>query len=492
VSRKSCFVKPTPPEKRNLKAEEVQAMIDALGDVTLKNQAAVYAAQTAYFELKEEEKAKVTDLDPLKKADDALRRLYIGQKECPRLDRTNLVIGTYCFKPYCWTDEHVAALADCGIDYIASAAYDKTLLDLLDKYGVKAAVTFLPGWWGGKKEINGHMAEKRPISLYEEYAAKFEDHPAICALDICDEPSTLDFPHIGKIVEACKTLFPGIMPYINLQNAGPGVFDFGARTYDEYIRTYVRDIDTDYISFDHYMYGWGVISAYVAYRGLSKYCRQSGRDMWAVLQVNNEKTYQGSPNHEQLRYQAYSAMGYGAKAITWACWTAGWWQNNVVDENGKFTEQYKVLKCMNADLRAFSPLYMWYDHVETFFIENSSSTPLIKDMLASGGIPAPEQSVFTNIKISDRSSAQAGFFEKKNKRGYALMLLNTENPWGRPEPYSNYVSSAEITFEVAPDDCRVMIYDAKKGLRPLSCKADGLYRVKLEGNNMAFITVEKN
>lgn len=73
MSRKSCFVKPTPPEKRNLKAEEVQAMIDALGDVTLKNQAAVYAAQTAYFELKEEEKAKVTDLDPLKKADGLYR-----------------------------------------------------------------------------------------------------------------------------------------------------------------------------------------------------------------------------------------------------------------------------------------------------------------------------------------------------------------------------------------------------------------------------------
>ena len=46
-------------------------------------------------------------------------------------------------------------------------------------------------------------------------------------------------------------------------------------------------------------------------------------------------------------------MAFGAENIIWACYTAGWWSNQVVDENGEKTQQYakmqKINDCVHCD-----------------------------------------------------------------------------------------------------------------------------------------------
>lgn len=476
------------PELRNTDAKTVTELIDRIGKVSLRDEQKIYDAETAYHFLKKEDKEKVTNLATLEKADDELRRLYIGRPEGERLDRTKLAIGVYNFAVYCHTDEHVKAVRDCGVDYVCNTPYDKKLLDLFEKYGLKAVVNFFPGWWGGVKENQGTMAKGRPLSVYREYSEKYEDHPAICGLDICDEPSAWDYPHIGKVVEEVKKLIPGSLPYINLQNPGPGAPDLGTRTYEEYIKAYVADVNTDYISYDHYMYDWGVGKAYISYEAVSEACRETNRDMWIVLQVNNTNKFQKITSTGQLRFQAYSALAYGAKGISWGCWTAGWWENNIVDTNGNITPQYDKLKQINAELNSLSPVYMWYNHKETFFVENSSSSVPIRYIAGKYGcVPAPKQEVFTNIKISDRRSAEAGYFEKKNGRGSALLLVSTEDPWDT----EHYDIFSEVSFKVNAPDSRVYIW-RKEGREPLSCDLNGVYRVKLQYCDGVFITVEKN
>ena len=263
-----------------------------------------------------------------------------------RLDRNRLLIGTYCLQPYARSEEHIRALADANIDFLCAAPAEKDLLDLCERYGIGVFATgVLPAWWGGDGDGAGRLAEAAPLSSYEKARADFVDHPAIWGLDMGDEPSALDFPHYGLLMEAMKRLFPEHFPYLNLypsyasvaeNSTGQRKSQLGVPTYREYIDEYVRHVRSDYICYDYYMYSASIHGAYENLRIVSDACRRTGRDLWIVLQVNSVRPEEWITLN-QLRHQAYTALAFGARSVNWACWTAGWWHNEVLDDMGRKT-----------------------------------------------------------------------------------------------------------------------------------------------------------
>ena len=134
-----------------------------------------------------------------------------------RMDRSRLNIGTYSLQPYARTEAHVKDLKECGIDFVIGMNGDRAVLDLFSKYGVGAIVSgVVPGWWGGNGDNAGKMAANDPKLKYEDGAAGFADHPAIWSIDVGDEPSALDFPYYGKVIERVEQLFPNQFAYLNL------------------------------------------------------------------------------------------------------------------------------------------------------------------------------------------------------------------------------------------------------------------------------------
>jgi hypothetical protein len=61
-------------------------------------------------------------------------------------------------------------------------------------------------------------------------------------------------------------------------------------------------------------------------------------------------------------------MAFGAESLTWACYTAGWWDNQVVDKQGNKTQQYDKLKKVNSEIHRFGPRYMLYTRRSTSFV----------------------------------------------------------------------------------------------------------------------------
>lgn len=290
-----------------------------------------------------------------------------------RFDRRKLLIGTYCLQSYARTEAHVQALADAHIDFICAVPWDPALLDLCQKHGIGLFAQYLPSWGGWLGENAGTMAEKIPLAEYERCAAEFRDHPAIWALDIGDEPSALDLPHMGRLAEAVQRLFPRMTTYTNLypnygaipENTPEDVVrQLGVAQYADYIDKYIECVDTDYICFDYYMYDTNIFRAYENMALVADKCRASGRDMWVVLQVNSKDPAVWQ-SENRLRHQAYTAMAFGARAINWACWTAGWWHNNVLDANGAPTQQYEKLRAVNAEIKAMGEKYMRYRNFST-------------------------------------------------------------------------------------------------------------------------------
>ena len=134
-----------------------------------------------------------------------------------RMDRNRLNIGVYHLKPYARTEAHIKDLADCGIDFVVCMDNDRPALDLFHKYGVGAIVSgIVPKWWGGFGNNAGKLAETNPMETYEAAAKAFADHPAIWGIDVGDEPSALDFPYYGRVMDYLDRAFPNQFPYLNL------------------------------------------------------------------------------------------------------------------------------------------------------------------------------------------------------------------------------------------------------------------------------------
>ena len=115
----------------------------------------------------------------------------------------------------------------------------------------------------------------------------------------------------------------------------------------------------DYISYDFYVYTPNLKRRPSLYRQMydnfnivADACRRTGRSFWYIPQVNSHNARNFEPTtRNRLRFQAYTAMAFGAEAISWACWMPGWWTNNVLTATGEKTAQYDRLKTVNAELR---------------------------------------------------------------------------------------------------------------------------------------------
>ncbi len=409
-----------------------------------------------------------------------------------RMPKDKLVIGAYILQPYAQTEKHIKELRECGIELIVCfRPKDRSVLDLLYKHRVGCILSgILPGWWGGDGQSAGTLHERNPLSLYEKAAADFEDHPAVWGVDIGDEPSALDFDHYGKIARQTEKSFHNQFAYLNLypnyasvagNNEDQTQCQLGTATYKEHIDRYIEKIDLPYISYDFYLYplpeSIGVGKMLDNFRIVAEACRKTGRDFWYIPQVNGlHETDFTSEN--MLRYQAYSALCYGATVINWACYTGGWWCNNVLDTNGEKTEQYENLKKINAELEKFGVEYMKYEVTDTHLL----------GFCGEGWLP-----VFPDIKTADKldTGAVRGLCSdgelivgeavcRTDKEKRALIILNASDPYDRTG------KKVKVRFSAFMREVQIFCADEPVYLD----KTEDGYGFELEASRAVIITLQ--
>ena len=404
-----------------------------------------------------------------------------------RMDRNRLNIGVYHLKPYARTEAHIKDLADCGIDFVVCMDNDRPALDLFHKYGVGAIVSgIVPGWWGGDGDNAGKLAETNPMEKYEAAAAAFTDHPAIWGIDVGDEPSALDFPYYGRVMDYVNRAFPNQFAYLNLypnyasvsqNNAQETVNQLGTATYEEHIQKYCENVPVDYICYDFYLYSINVTKHYENLRVVADACLRTGRSMWIVLQVNSNKPAEWMTENN-LRFQAYTSMAFGAENIIWACYTAGWWHNQVLDGEGNKTQQYDKLKKINAEIRTLADEYMKYRRVSTHFVgfEGNPDMTAVKQE----AIGSLSTGIFFDVKADNGAPLVVG--EMVNRKGdgsVALMICAADDPRETdPKEYN-------VTFR-APNRCIRAL--GGNGYKTVTDLGDGVYAVAVKSNEGVLIT----
>ena len=305
----------------------------------------------------------------------------------PGLERDKFHIACFSFNPPAQKREHMRQARECGLDFVCGGIYVESCPEIraFEEEGLDFSGIMLPRVCGGGKESDD-LRRKYPRKHLEKMLDDFNARcstPAVRLMNICDEPGVCSMEFLGEVVRLVDSKCPHTRAHVNLfpnyasvseNSASAKKSQLGTSSYKAYIEEYCRLVPTTFISFDHYPIfktpertrefapRW-----YGNLKVVADACRRTGRDLWVGTQVNSRPKCPPLTENN-LRYQAFSAMAFGAVELTWACWTLGWWDNNLMETNGTLTCQYPKLKKVNAEIRALADRYMEFRNVATHFI----------------------------------------------------------------------------------------------------------------------------
>ena len=382
------------------------------------------------------------------------------------LDRSEFHIGCFSFNAPAQTSKHIAEARECGMDYVGGGidATNRIAMEAFSENGIAVNCIWLPRICGphparGTEALRRKLPQERLERRLDEFNAKLRHH-SIAMMNICDEPPVQSMAFLGDMVRLVNERCPGVFAYVNLYPNYARVAEngtdvtksqLGCTNYRDYIDEYCRQVPTHFISYDHYPIMATAESTracsarwYGNLKVVADACRATGRDLWVGPQVNSRRKVPPiTENH--LRYQAFSAMAFGAVNLTWACWTLGWWDNNVMETNGTLTCQYQKLKTVNLEVRRIAVPYMKMRNVATHFVGFKGEA----DALAKYGITPVERldvPGFAGIAAIDGSSLVVGEMASRAQGG-----------------------AAKGVFVYAADDCA----DEKRAEHVVEFSADG-------------------
>jgi hypothetical protein len=211
-------------------------------------------------------------------------------------------------------------------------------------------------------------------------------------------------------------LFPAVNPAHNSTYAG----EFGKErraAYAAYLRAWLSHFDDDpdpapMLSFDHYPFQaktrpspeWFVTLAVARDETNARARPAEGKiiPVWAVIQASDhrprgQRGFARTFNPTQLRWQAWSAVAYGAKGISY--WTLApaedkgndlGFDAGIFDARGRVTALLPAMKSLNAELHALGPHLMALDPVGARHVTLDGQEGIADELwIFQGGVPRP-------------------------------------------------------------------------------------------------------
>ncbi|NNM87745.1 MAG: hypothetical protein HKL95_04420 [Phycisphaerae bacterium] len=320
-------------------------------------------------------------------------------------------------------------------------------LDLCGKYGLKALV-YLSGYEAGA--IHG-PADNGQI----KQADKFPNHPACWGYMLHDEPSALLFPNLRYMVNYLRRARPGKLGYINLFPNYASAAQLGARSYEEYVSRFVREVNPDVLCMDYYPMMEPHANSQDGYCAnlavLRTYALQRSIPFWNYF---NAMPFGGhsDPTEAQMRWQINTSLAYGAKGVLYFCyWTPGGFRHGgaLISAAGRPTRHYDQARRINAKLKNLGPTLM-------------QLTSEAVHRIPRGANPA------TALKGSPLKSITPGDYligVYKHTDGRAAVLLNNYSWAYAAWPTVEFAANLKNIVEVDPDTGReIPVADASPNM----------------------------
>ncbi len=397
-------------------------------------------------------------------------------------------------------EKHVILLKEAGVtfaniftDRIPADKYED-VLGWLNKHGVTS--TFR------QTDLMKYYKDAWMPDLDRLEKAEFINHPCCIACTYVDEPGSDHFEELGREVAEFKKRFPDKIPYINLlpMYANSAQLKGGAwksaieyyqastDEYREYIDSYVKNVETDYICVDVYPFqrvpdpacperfpAYCIPTEYVDYcknlEIVADACRESGRDFWGVMQSCSWVRGIREPEPYEIDWQFYTMMSFGATHFEYYVFANRPNHSGcMLDERGDPTKIYWAAKDMADAIYKMEDVYLSYKNVGVFNVNYSDEVKCL-------GLENPYTQFDTIKEIESDTPLLVGCFEKEDGNGYAFTLVNY-SPFKAPK-------TSHIRVKI---DGKVTEY--VKGEPHVLESKYGYYEFSLEKGQGTFVTVD--
>jgi hypothetical protein len=146
-----------------------------------------------------------------------------------------------------------------------------------------------------------------------EIVARTADHPALWGYHLADEPYPEEqFAALAEEVRALRQLDPHHPSFINMLS-----------TTGEFLRTYMKEVEPDILSFDYYPWWWGSDRYFEKLEQFREQAALARVPLASCLEVSaNPAIERGDrtrleDNAAKLRQSVFTNLAYGVKALEW-------------------------------------------------------------------------------------------------------------------------------------------------------------------------------
>ena len=378
------------------------------------------------------ESIEYTDYDPF--------RFYCYYTPVPG----NYGIGDYESNPSYQTDEQYRYIAECGFNYAVGVSERSTeekirTMEGLQPYGVKYLVNepsvgtlyTLYNQRAEGKDIKDETIVEAKNKLKEMYEL-YSKYDNFGGFSVKDEPVYTEFEGLGKAYEYFKEIDGDNNKewWINLfPNWGKNTLK---STFDEYIDTAAKVSGSTYICYDRYpLYADGNIEPgyWTEIETVARISRENDKDFTAFILCTGHQTYKKVKTYDDLAYQVYSQMMFGAKGINtfkyWSTMTSNYsgWSDSLISREGERTSLYYGMQQVIKEVRLYESIYMnsTWKGVMTYAADELLGNDVFD------GVTNPLESHERIKSFSGTSDVAIAAYEDKDGRD-GFLVFNANNP----------------------------------------------------------------
>ncbi len=205
----------------------------------------------------------------------------------------------------------------------------------------------------------------------KETVDRYKDNPNLAGYFLIDEPVTSYFPALRRFRDRVYAADTTHLAYLNLFPYYVGAANVGTKTYEEYMRRFVDEVDIPMISYDFYPIVRDNDSIFVRpwfYENLetaARVARDTSRPFWSFCLATEHGPYP-MPTAVHLRHEAFSALAYGAQGLQYFTYwnpkkqdSESWdYKNAPINRAGNRTGVWYLIRDLNREIQALSSVFL--------------------------------------------------------------------------------------------------------------------------------------
>lgn len=381
-------------------------------------------------------------------------------------------------------EEQFAEIKDCGFNQVIMQRSGDA--DLFHQHCKWLAKYELKALW---HDSNYHISDETTPEGAESLLKIENDSYAHCDITwghmLRDEPNAALFDSLAVAYDLYDAQTDDKIPYINLFPSYANEQQLGTPTYEEHLKQFFDKVDPQlYTSVDIYPLNtsYSINSDY--FYNLDVFateCRTRGIPFAVYIQSVSFASTKRTPNEQEMRWQAYCALSFGAQDIEYFTYCTPIsetedFKDALVDLNNEKTERWYGAQAVNAALNLMSDAYMQYDNLGAYTV-NPTNAGFMKFSNQYKDFDA-----IADVSVSDNRPVLIGAFSSdtaEHSRAFTCVDLG--------DPGLALAMPTEVTVELTDATTATMYY--KDTVTTLTPDENGCITFTLNNGDGVFITL---